>query len=450
MAIRKSKIIAISVYFISFVAFFCGFLFNAWGVLEKNKFLDPQAETLVIGRLVKSRTDGIFSAGALCGRCTEKPKNISLFDYQYLAYKENLPCKSFYPYLSQIGFHAIFYSMIDQVSPFSPNINLWILRAFKCATLALIMSLIVHWFLLEFGIISAIFVFLGVLLTPWFTYLGRDLWFCVWTNFLPFVISLFMLRRERTLQRPSEIHILLFTSIAILVNFIFNGYEWVTTTLIMATIPFFYYWRKDEWPLRKLVRRLSWLIAGSLASLFATFSVLIFQISRVKGSLSEGIDWIIFSFQKRSYGNADALPEVYAKQVNHNLVDVFYSYFKATAFRLPSWLTGILPSYLHKVFFWEIILVFLIFSVLIFFKGNPLRLPSARKNLLVNLSVTTWISILAPFSWYVIFKGHAWSHSHINYITWFMPFCLFGLAMAGATISSLIEKLTFIPRKHFP
>lgn len=447
MTIGKSKIIAISVFLISSLAFFAGFLFNAWNVLENDKFLDPQAESLLVGRLVKSRTDGIFSAGGLCGRCNDNPKdstglqkNTSGFDYQYQAFEYDIPCRKFSPYLSQIGFHAVIYSLIDMASPFSSPVNLTLLRAFKSGTLAAMMGLIVLWFYLETGLLAAIFVFLGVLLTPWFTYLGRDLWFCVWTNFLPFMVALFLLRKEYSDKKPSEFLILLYVNLAILANFVINGYEWVSTTLIMATVPFFYYWRKGQWPFKKLARRMLWLIAGSLASLLITFTVLVYQISLVKGTFSDGIDWIIFSFLKRSHGSADLLPEVYAKQVDHSLPDVFLRYFSGPAFRFPEFMTRNLPWYLGQVFFAELVAAFILATFLAVYRKNLLRLTDASRKILVDLSVATWISILAPFSWYVIFKGHAWSHYHINYITWFMPFCLFGLALAGATIKSLFEK----------
>jgi hypothetical protein len=229
------------------------------------------------------------------------------------------------------------------------------------------------------------------------------------------------------------------TNLTILVNFIFNGYEWVSTTLIMATIPFFYYWRKAEWPWRKLAGRLSWLAAGSLASIAITFSILIYQISLVKGKFSDGIDWIIFSFLKRSHGDPDALPEVYAKQVDHPIWEVFLRYFSGTAFRFPAFITGVMPWFLDRVFFAELFLLFLATSILVHHKKNPLKIHPARITMLADLSVAAWISLLAPFSWYVIFKGHAWSHYHINYITWFMPYCLFGLALVGATIASMVE-----------
>ena len=38
------------------------------------------------------------------------------------------------------------------------------------------------------------------------------------------------------------------------------------------------------------------------------------------------------------------------------------------------------------------------------------------------LVLATWFSILAPFSWYIIFKAHSFIHMHMNFIVWQMPF----------------------------
>lgn len=439
MASGNSKIIAIAIVIVSFLAFFAGFRYNAFQVLKDGKYLDNQAESLVMGRLVKSRTDGIFSSGALCGRCQAEKKDTALFNYQYKAFIEDIPCKRFYPYLSQIGFHAVVYSLIDRVSPFTSVTDLELLRSFKSGMLALVMSLVVLWFFLEMGLWPAVFVFSGILLTPWITFLGKELWFCVWTNFIPFVAALFLLRKEYRQNIPSGPVILLLTILAILFNFIYNGYEWVTTTLIMASVPFFYYWRKAAWPLKKLLRRTGWLIAGSLAAALATFSVLVYQISLVKGSLSEGIDWIIFSFQKRSYGGADALPEVFEKQLHHSIWEVFLINLGGVAFRFPRFISDHVPRYFGGILNAEILFLLMIITFLVFYRRNLLKLSSESITRLKNLVITTWISLLAPFSWFVIFKGHAWSHFHINYITWDMPFMMFMMALTGVLVVELFK-----------
>jgi hypothetical protein len=435
MVSGKPKISPKLIFIISVVAFFCGFNFNFWGVADSEKFevYDRQSESFTLGRLVKSRTDGIFSGAGLSGRCDCEGTLKEKIDFQFTAYTQDKECGKYYPYLSQIGLHGTFYSTLDAISPFSSPVNLKLLRAVKSALLAVSMSLILLWFYYELGLGAAIAVFLTILLTPWFTLMGKDLWFCIWTNFLPFTVLLFLLRKESRRGSPSGFRILLWANLAILFNFIFNGYEWVSTTLVMATVPLFYYWRKDRWPFKKLLRRFSWMVAGSIISLLATFTFLAYQVSLVKGKFSEGVEWILFSFQKRAYGGAE-VPEVYAEQTSHSLWQVFLRYLSGAAFELPSFLAKHLPWAFSRVFFAELLFVFALLTILFFYPGRLLKVDSEKLRNLRNLAIVTWISILAPFSWYVIFKGHAWSHSPINFITWFMPFCLFGMAMLGAAL----------------
>jgi peptidoglycan/LPS O-acetylase OafA/YrhL len=48
------------------------------------------------------------------------------------------------------------------------------------------------------------------------------------------------------------------------------------------------------------------------------------------------------------------------------------------------------------------------------------------------LVVTTWLSLLAPLSWLVVFKAHSQDHTHMNFVVWQMPFTLLGFALVGA------------------
>jgi len=440
MKSTTSKINPFLILALCFLLFFTGLYFNPFNVLINDKRIDNQAESIVVGRLVKSKSDGVFSSAGLCGRCKNDLSGSALFDYQSTALIENHACKDFSPYYSQIGFHGVIYSLILKASPLPSIYDITILRVFKVAMLAVVLSLIVLWFYLEFGLLAALFVAAGVVLTPWITYLGRDLWFCIWTNFLPFLTALFLLKRHSERQNLADWKILLFVNLAILANFVINGYEWVSTTVVMATIPFFYYWQKERWSLKKLFRHLAWLTGGVTVSLLATFSILAYQISLIRGKFSDGIDWIIFSFQKRAHGGADSLPEVYEKQVSHPLYEVFLKYFSAPAFKFPGFIARHTPWYLDGILFIELIFLFLLATWLIFYRNKLLRLSSLHIKTIQALAVSTWISVLAPFSWFVIFKGHAWSHDHIDYITWFMPFCLFGIALVGTILSAAFFK----------
>src|SRR5262245_55834432 len=53
----------------SWLAYFAGFAWNVWGAARSERFEAFQrgSECHVLGRLVKSRQDGVFSAGGLLG-----------------------------------------------------------------------------------------------------------------------------------------------------------------------------------------------------------------------------------------------------------------------------------------------------------------------------------------------------------------------------------------------
>lgn len=55
------------------------------------------------------------------------------------------------------------------------------------------------------------------------------------------------------------------------------------------------------------------------------------------------------------------------------------------------------------------------------------------------LILTTWFSIFAPLSWFVIFKAHSYIHTHMSFLLWQMPFTLFGFAVIGAAIVEMMK-----------
>jgi hypothetical protein len=49
-------------------------------------------------------------------------------------------------------------------------------------------------------------------------------------------------------------------------------------------------------------------------------------------------------------------------------------------------------------------------------------------------------SILAPLSWLIIFKAHSYVHTFMNNIVWQMPFTIYGFAVCGLVIQSLVTR----------
>ena len=76
-----------------------GFMYNVFHAGHPKKFKNfSLTEHLVIGRMVKSSQDGVFSAGGFCGRCYEIDSTNKSNEYQFTAYLNNLPCKNYWLY----------------------------------------------------------------------------------------------------------------------------------------------------------------------------------------------------------------------------------------------------------------------------------------------------------------------------------------------------------------
>jgi len=195
-----------------------GFLNNQFKVAEQKWFQNHQQDTesLVIGRMVKAKRDGIFSAGGLTGQvsgiqqiATDKLQwSGPAVSSQYQAYYNDLDFTSFNPYFSQIGFQAITFSLIDKILPLSPPHYITVLKVLNAYSFAFVLSLIIRWFKIEFGLFSALMVLLTTICSHWVTVFGRNLWWVMWAFYLPYLVSLHHLEKKRPLIELSY----LFTS----------------------------------------------------------------------------------------------------------------------------------------------------------------------------------------------------------------------------------------------
>jgi hypothetical protein len=85
-----------------------------------------------------------------------------------------------------------------------------------------------------------------------------------------------------------------------------------------------------------------------------------------------------------------------------------------------------------SVSFVQCICVLIIATIFILLKYK------SKKTL--GLTITLWVSILAPLSWFTIFKSHSFIHTHMNFIVWYMPFMLLGYVLIGNCVSYFFRK----------
>jgi hypothetical protein len=423
------------------VALFGSFYCNFWGVTDDRWFLTHQhdTESLVIGRLVKSRKDGVFSAGGFPGAGIDAdlsatwiyPDQIAA---QYRAYLENGHFEVFSPYCSQPGGQGLTLSLLDRLLPFAPATRLEVLYALMSLLSALTFIIIIWWFSREAGVVTAGMVALSVILSQWLTVFGRNLWWNLWAFFVPMLAIALVLGRHRgrPCGRVMLCEVGLAAFLGILIKYVFNGFEFITTTVAMALVPVAYEAVRERWPGSVVLKLGGTALAAAAVAVGVAVVLLVLQIAVLRGDAAAGIAHVTGVLAKRSHGAAAHQPALYAPALTAGVAEVIGRYLDGNYFAMrwsqwgrdtPAWWGG-----LRLPYGW-LIVAFCVVSVLVIKRVRSGVSPERRVGL--ALVVATWFSFLAPLSWFVIFKAHSFVHLHVNFVIWQMPFALFGFALLG-------------------
>ena len=433
----------VGIWAVSTLLLFFGFYTNSWRVAEQQWFKNHQRDTEghVMGRMVKSRQDGIFSAGGLNGDGT--PKDVEQewiaskqLGTQYVAYLYELSFDKFSTYNSQPAGQGMIFSLLDRLIPLSTQTKLRLFYVLTALLSAVALTSIIGWFYEEFGGWVAVFVLGSIVLSQWLTVFGKNLWWSLWAFYLPMIAVLYFLKRHRVPENRQFIRFGILIFIAVSIKCFINGYEYITTTLIMMMTPCIYYAILDKWSRQHYLKGSLAAALGSGVAIFLSLIMLCFQIGAAKDGFMDGVAHVIWSFGKRTYGEAEDFPPVYAASLNAGTLSVVITYMNGVFFDLNNYLSvtnAFVSNFLLKIRYYYLIVLCVVMSALLFWRSNKETL-SERRQQGIALICTTWFSILAPLSWFIIFKAHSYIHTHMSFLLWQMPFTLFGFAVLGATL----------------
>ena len=438
----------IAIWGLSILLLFLGFFSNLWHVAEQQWFDTHQRDTesLIIGRMVKSRQDGIFSTGGLTGAgittsIQQDWISSNQIDNQYAAYLNGGSFDKFSPYMSQPGGQGIIFSLFDKLIPLSPQIKLWSFYVLTALLSAIALTAIIGWFYEEFGGWVAIFVIGSAVLSQWLTVFGKNLWWSLWAFYLPMLVVMYFFKRNRTPPNRQYLWFGILIFISVSIKCFINGYEYITTTLVMMVTPCIYYAVRDKWNRHHYLNWTLAAVCGSGVAIFFSLIMLCFQIGAAKEGFMDGVAHVIWSFGKRTYGNVEDFPPVYAASLEAGTIGVVITYMNGIFFDLNNYLSGtntFVSNFLLKVRYYYLIVLFIATSVLLFLRSKKMIVERGQRD--IALISTTWFSILAPLSWYVIFKAHSYIHTHMSFLLWQMPFTFFGFAVFGAAVIAWTKK----------
>ena len=394
---------------------------------KKFSSFQKDVEAYVIGRLVLSREQGIFSSGGLLGWGDvdgTKMNEIGDKDYQHQfdTYLNGLSFNTYLAKESHPGFQGIFFSALDRISPLAPGFNLRLFRILAAGMFAAILAGVILWFSWELGWLPAIFVLISILISQWMTLFGRNLFFVSGLFYLPMLLLLFRLYREGMGNPFSQGNLFWLIFATILLKCLFNGYDFILPTLCMAASPLVYYGVKNRWDRRMFISRFINVVFASLAAILTSLVVLSIQNMFASGNFSQGLAYILETVNRRVLVNDPNLPSIYAEAKNASTWSILKVYLSESYFdRL-------------RVPYYAVIVLFAIVSAA---QTWLEKIMPARSTEGIALVAATWFSLLGPLSWYIIFKSVAYFHTHMNYLPWHMPFTLFGFGLCGFFVQSL-------------
>ena len=406
-------------FLISVIVLFFSFSYNVFHAVNPDKFYSFQhdSESLVIGRLVKSLNDGIFSTEARLGRYHGLAGDTN--ENQTQLFLGAVSGGFYQQYDSQIGLQGILFSGIDKLLTrlsITPDVRLNIYHALSAFLFALTLSVIIWLLGFEVGIEAASLVLVTLILSKWQVYMAKNLYWMVFAMFLPMVVVMGYLKLQ---EIGKKIPIIIPVSLVVICVVIKSsmGYEYISTILIATLAPIVYFAIKNNWNRNVTIRRLVLFGAMGLAGFFLSISLHIYQLGKSKDNYESAISTIKERISARTYADSNAYVSTsYSDSQNASVFCVLYQQMvKGGSFRLK------IP-YL----FW------LLYFAYISFKLMKARIADKSERKIIRAMIfTTWFSLLAPLSWFILAKSHTFIHTYINNIVWHLPFMIFGFSVVG-------------------
>jgi hypothetical protein len=442
----KKKITQTIFIVVTVILFSLGFYKNQWKAVGMDELHRRQEvnEVLVYGRLVESRSNGVLSHGGLLG-VGDAPVTLEqvVIDNQVRKYYKGTGFTYFSTYKSQSGFQALVFSIIDNWTDFASSTNIFIFRSLTSLALALILSGLCYWFLLEFGWLPAISVAGFILISKWMALLGGNLFWSLWSFYFPLVVLSFLLRSvsdNGEYTSTSKFIGIVFT--LSLIKILFSGYDFIAPGLLMTTVPFVYYGFLHAWRWKVFLRGLINMGVGIAGSILTGLIILSIQIRMDTGSYEAALSHILFSLKNRTYGaealnNGVPLPLFAEVQKTLNLIPFYlngYAFSLSSRFSVTS---NFLRDLLDGRYLYLIAIVVL--CSIIFLVKNLASNKSRNYQKGIALIAATGYSFITPLSWILIFRDHAGSHTTLDFIVWQMPLVLYGFAIIGLVFSNLIK-----------
>ena len=405
------------------------------------EYFQQDSESLVVGRLLLSEKNGLTEHAAFLGWTHPEPDVANKYRFQYEACHQGLDFANYEGYYSQPGMQAFVFGVICKITGWNGSDALDKLRWIVSFFTALAFTAFLYWVFLNWGLATTACLFVCILFSQWLTVYGRNLFWVLSAFYIPFLTALYWLHRGEPASKYPLLIAFLLMSGSIFIKILLTGFDFMTPVMVMAVTPWVYYAVDRQWRVKKTIRNAMAACGGVLTGVLAGVLWLSTQYASLTGSFREGIEYILWSFGKRARGLPQfAYENVFEQSIQSSQWKVIVPYLLDHAFHLQHWFENPVCKIVSITSFAFCIFLFFIMSY-VALSSVTVREDVAFRRRQKALTWTLWVSLAAPLSWFVIFKGHSAIHTHMNAIVWYMPFMLFGFILTFSTCWFFIRKL---------
>jgi len=427
---------------IFFGAFIIISLFSIYYILqnlESNNSSLIKEDAWIAGSILKSRTDGLLSSLFFTnmfspqGQSHKKGK-ANTYKLNIELYKTGKPLDQkgkWITYKSALRSPSTFYVLADYFlfNFLGIEDNLTMFKVLSGIMFSIVLSFLVLWLYLEFGVFPAVVFLISIFFTPFLMNNVTLPLRASWIRFLPLVCGLWMLRKEEKVTGSISslmIFSYVFLTIALAQS---RSYEQTPIILISATLPFFYYGIKNTWSITSLFKRLAFVSVTCLTAFAFVLSLHIAVLSKHYKSTPKAIEYIEFSFLKRSHSSSEKLKRNVRPQIKRCL-------------NTPT--LRVLNDYLTEknvvfIFTAKQLLISIFTLLLIFLLVNlKTKITSNVKiKQILGLFISVMLALIGVLVTLIIFKSHAACHKHIDFIFWCISFSFLSIILLSVLIKEL-------------
>ena len=389
----------VMLFLLFFVLLFLNFNFNIFSLANENlfKYHDDFGASIVLDNTAirdLNKVDEFFFLYHTAPKNTDK--------YNDAKFINELKNKNKGLYRSCLGGQQFILKPINIFGYFfkdSPQkyIKIYGLQQLFTGTLtAMVIALFITFLAIEFGILPVFISSLFLIFTNiWLTIFAKHIWWITWSYYIPLLIVCYYVYKYNFNDKKLIFYILFVISLLIKFSV---GYEYISTIMIAYTLPIFYFAISRGWTLKRFLKCFFITSALCILSFIITLTIHIM----VLGSAEH----IVYSFFKRTSNIYRDNKEII---YNNGILAILDLYLNKNGYSFP---------YINVV----IVLILVIVLRFVFDKKQNLFGFEIEYKKYLGLLLCTIISFFGAISYQIIFRQHSFVHTHLNYITFFMPF----------------------------